>query len=444
MMTTVPAKPQSIFEQAIRSQFESQIDDHWPLWFTQSKQQGFEQFNQLGLPSRRSEQWRFIDLSAIANETFTPPAETREDLFSTVAKRLYTESKDTHLVFINGRYQPEYSRLEGLPSGVVVLPLSQALQTHADKLATVFSKESLETPDGLSALNTALAQEGVFIEIPDNVVVTTPIQLLYFSTNTQSSPTAAYYKGIVIAQPNSQVNLIANYVGLNPESDRYLTNAVLSIHAAPGAHVGYWHIQEESQQAYQFASTRAYLQANAQLASTSISFGGRLSRHHLEVKHLGAGSHAELRGLSVLNGQTEVHDYTVVDHTVGHTTTKQLYKGVLEDRSRSEFDGTMVIRKDAQLVDASQLNKNLLLSPQAKVMTRPQLRIDADDVKCAHGATVGQLNENEVFYLKSRGIAEAQARSILTYGFAEDIVNAIPFASVREQLVQTIHATIHV
>jgi len=284
--------------------------------------------------------------------------------------------------------------------------------------------------NAFAAWNTAFFTDGAFIEVPRGSVFEQPVNLLFISAG-NGKPWACFPRNLIIAGEGSQITFVESFLGLN--ASVYLTNAVTEIVAGPGAVIEYYKVERESPESFHVAAVNAQLDRDATLTSYSFSFGGALVRNDLNVALDGAGSHCTLNGLFAVNGRRLVDNHTRIDHLQPHTSSRELYKGVLTGEGEGVFNGAIVVRDNAQKTDAVQYSKNLLLSKQAQINTKPQLEIRNNDVRCFHGATIGQIDPEAVFYLKSRGIDGAKAKQILVRGFAGEIIEAVRIATLRDQ-----------
>jgi Fe-S cluster assembly protein SufD len=429
-------KPQTLYEQAFRESLTRQpLDGRMPKWLKSLKESALQRFESMGFPTRRWEAWRFVDMDPILSQQYVTfePQQAPSLSAETVAPYLLDETRQARLVFVNGAFSPALSNVENLPEGVIVSDLAQALRQHEALVKRFVPANPAEEEDPFAALNLLLFENGPFVYIPRNTVLEQPVQVLMLTATDSDTPQAAYPRGMFIADENAQARFTLGFYGLRDEGG-YFNNAVISLFAEKNARIEYDFVQSESLNGVQLISTRIVIREQAQVDVTAVSLGGRISRHHLRTELVGEEARCTLNGLSVLNGDSQVFDYVDVNHLVPGCTSEQLYKGILDGNAKSEFTGVISIRHGAKRTDASQLNRNLLLSDNARIFTRPQLRIDDDDVKCSHGATVGQLDEDQLFYLASRGVAPQTARSVLTYGFAEEIVEKISIPSVRSHL----------
>ncbi len=423
MMTTpVKSAPQALspYEQGLQDLLlaRQSAPQAWPELRTKS----LERFQALGIPTKRLEAWKYIDLKPVLNTDFQPYEAAPQPEVPQEALEPHLLAEGTvafpRLVFVNGALVPALCQTQGLPQGVVAQSLgTQAVDVSLDGIASSVAQEA----DAFAALNGALFQDGAFVSVPDGVKVAVPLQLLFLTTGSPEGPRAAYLRNVLNVGKNAALSVVLQFVGVE-STHVYLNNVVNHLNVDVAGQLEVTLLQAEAAQGFHFAATHAQLQANSQVEMTCVAVGGQTSRHHSDAQLLGEGADCRLNGLSVLAGETRVYRHIAVEHQVPNTVSRQLFKSIVDDRTRSEFDGTIVVYPNACGTDAEQMNKNLLLSDDARVYTRPQLRIDNDDVKCAHGATVGQLEDEELFYLFSRGLSKEQARSILTYGFAEEIL----------------------
>jgi Fe-S cluster assembly protein SufD len=286
------------------------------------------------------------------------------------------------------------------------------------------------------ALNTALFENGALVSVPNNTVSDELVQLLFINTNpghaSGDAPHASYPRNLFVVGKNARLNLLIQHIGAGDQT--YLSNCVQELVVDEGGEINVTLLQNENAQGWHFTGTRAFLQKNATASLNTISLGGKISRQSVRVLLRGEGATCHLNGLNVLKDSTEVFHNTVIEHWEPRCVSRQFYKGIVDDDTKSEFNGTIFVAPEAQQTDSEQMNRNLVLSDNARVYSRPQLEINADDVKCAHGATVGQLEDEQIFYLASRGIDAQTAESVLTYGFAEEIIQRVPQPEVRHYI----------
>lgn len=391
------------------------------------RERGMARFAALGFPTTRVEDWKYTNLAPIARQTFTLAAPRPEAAADLVAAAQLEDA--ITLVVVNGRVAHGLSSLPALPTGATVGSLADAVartpalvEPHLGSLAAI-------EDDGVAALNTAFLQDGIFVHLAAGCRLETPIHCLFVSL-ADGTPTVSHPRVLVIAEPDSAAVVIEQYVG----SGRYWTNAVSEIVVGAGAAVAHHKVQREDVRAYHLAALAAAQGADSRFASHAVSLGAALSRSAIATRLDAPGAACDFDGLYIADGTQHVDHHTTIDHARPRGTSRELYKGILGGRATGVFNGKVFVRPDAQQSDAQQMNQNLLLSDDAQVDTKPQLEIFADDVKCSHGATIGQLNEDAIFYLRARGIDVGEARRLLIYGFANELVERIAVAPLRRQL----------
>lgn len=400
-------------------------------WLELVRNSAMDRFEQLGFPTVHEEEWKYTNLASLAKQSFVP-AVRREDSSLNTARFVYPETKRAHLVVVNGFLSEELSVKTGLENVVAVDLLSAVSDARYNKVARGYlARNAGYHNSGLAALNTAFLQSGLFLWIPKEVKVETPIQVT-FLTDTEQANTAIFPRLLVVAEENSSATLIEAFVSTGEQY--YFTNAVAEIVLKEGARLEHYRMQRESKKAFHTSMTSASLGRNSSYDTTSINLGAKLSRHDVSVVLDHEGAECWVDGLYLVGADQHTDTHSVIDHQQPHCTSNQLYKGILDGNARAVFNGKIFVREGAQKTDAMQTNKNLLLSQQARVDTKPQLEIYADDVKCAHGAAVGQIDQEELFYLQARGINPALGRNLLTYGFAEEVIGKIKIDSIRSQL----------
>jgi Fe-S cluster assembly protein SufD len=408
-------------------------------WLRRLRANAMDQFTELGLPSVKDEEWKYTNVAPIAAIDFKPVIlqATAESELETVELTPFrcVETAQSELVFLNGMLRKDLSSCSAIPEEVVAIDLSEAFadERYREIAWKHLAQQADYVADGFTALNTAFVSHGAFVYLPKNTVMKAPLHLLFISDGAQ---TASFPRVLVVAGENSSATLIESFGSVNNSS--YLTNAVIEIVLQDGARLEHYKVQRESVEAFHVATTSADLGANSSYDSTTINFGAKLSRHDIHVTMDNEGAECWVDGLYLVTTGQHTDTHSVIDHRRPHCTSHQLYKGILDGKSRAVFNGKIFVRHDAQKTDAMQTNKNLLLSNEARVDTKPQLEILADDVKCAHGAAVGQIDEEELFYLKARGIHPDLARNLLTYGFAEEVIGKIKVESIRAQLDEAV------
>jgi Fe-S cluster assembly protein SufD len=357
---------------------------------------------------------------------------------------VYEEAQRSRLVFVNGTYRSDLSFVEALPAGVVVSDLSAALDDarYEKVLREQLARGADYNQNGFTALNTAFLGSGAFVLIPQGVQMKRPLHLLFLADARAETPTASFPRVLIVGERDSAATVIESYESAEDEAV-YLTNAVVEIVLAEGARLDHYKVQNESLKAFHIATTTAELGRSSSLNSTTITLGAQLSRHDINVTLDHEGAQCSVDGLYIVGTGQHADTHSLIDHSQPHCTSHQLYKGILDGKSHAVFNGKVFVREGAQQTDAMQTNKNLLLSNEARVDTKPQLEIFADDVKCAHGATVGQLEDEELFYLASRGLHPDIARNLLTYGFAEEVIAKIKIESIKAQLDEAVLNRLH-
>ena len=383
------------------------------------------------MPTTRDEEWRFTDISPLTKFPFQPvrgaplldPADIDGFVLPEAAARL---------VFVDGVYAPplSYNR-----TGIVVENLAAGAAGRGAVLESHLCRHAEFNQDVFAALNTAFLHDGALVVVPRGVAVAAPVHLLFVATQ---KDTASYPRCLVIAESGSAVTIVEDNVTLTEET--YFTNAVSEIVLADNASVSHVRVQRDSGTAFHVSNCVVSLAHASRYHSVSVTLGARISRHNLNVVQTGDGAECAIDGLALIGAQQLADTHTCIDHTRPHGVSRQLHKCIVDGAAHAVFNGKIMVRPGAQRTDSSQSSRNLLLDGKARIDTKPQLEIFADDVKCAHGATVGQLDAEEVFYLKSRGLSDAAARNLLTYAFGAEIIARIPIASLRHHLEQTVLA----
>lgn len=411
-----------------------------PAWLMNLREKAGEAFESLDFPTTRVEEWKYTNVAPILKTEYDEAAGLEARLTADeIAPFTFPESRASQLVFVNGVFSRELSNSTALPNGCIAGNLGEIPNEYANVLRDHLAAYADYRDQIFTALNTASISDGAFVYIPDGKAAETPIHLLFIST--AAEPVVSHPRALIVAGKGAIATVIESYVSL--DEDIYFTNAVTEVVAKEGAVVNHYRLQEESERAFHVATTQVHQERASNYTSYAISLGGEIARHDLNVALTDENIEATIDGLYVVTGRQHTDSHTTIDHQKPHSVSHQLYKGILDGRARAVFNGKVFVREGALLTDARQLNKNLLLSPDAHVDTKPQLEIFADDVKCAHGATVGQLEDEELFYLASRGLAPERARALLTYGFAEDVISRIKLKSAREHLDRMVLDKLH-
>jgi Fe-S cluster assembly protein SufD len=410
-----------------------------PSWVGETRRVAFERFSALGFPSPRLEDWRFTNVAPITEVRFEAPVNGVGSFRArtALARAFVTEPSANQLVFVNGRYAPGLSRTERLPAGAVAGSLAALLRERPGLIEPHLARQASHQTQAFVALNTAFLEDGAVVYVPEGAVVDVPI-LIVFVSIPGDAPTVSHPRTLLIAGARSQVAVVESYIAA--EGPPYLTNTVTEVVVGPEATVEHCRLQWEALEAFHVATLAAVQGRHSRLACHAVSVGGALVRNDVTACLDGEGADCLLNGLYLTAGAQHVDNHTVIDHARAHSTSLETYKGVLGGASHGVFSGRIVVRSDAQRVVARQTNKNLLLSENAVVNTKPQLEINADDVKCFHGATVGMLDDDALFYLRSRGLTRAAARAMLIHGFVTDVVSGVRIPLVRERLEATVAA----
>ena len=390
----------------------------------------------LGFPTNRHEEWRYTNISPILKANFKPILSVHSAVVTKADVERFAFGTRHRLVFVNGFFSKELSTDDALPHGAFCGSLANALRSNHTVAHQHLGRYAKYDDNSFSALNTAFLRDGAFIFIPDGAVIEDSIHLLFIAAG--SEPALISPRNLIVIGKNSQLSIVESYVAVTRET--YFTNVVTEIVAGDHSILEHDKLQDEAREAFHIASIHAYQGAQTNFTSNSIALGGSIVRNNVTAILDAEGSETTLNGLSLATGTQLIDNHTTIDHAKAHCASRELYKSILDGKSRGVFNGKIFVRKDAQKTDAKQTNKTLLLSDNATIDTKPQLEIFADDVKCTHGATVGQLESEQVFYLRSRGIDEITARDILTFAFASDVVNRVHVEPLRDQLESLVHS----
>jgi len=437
-LTITTPELQSYLESFTR--FEKLAVGHQQGWLRKLRQAGFARFSELGFPTTHDEDWRFTNVAPISRSVFqlahldyveTQHAGSVRGIETSNLDALRIPGAACQLVFVNGRYWPALSSLGKLPKGVRVSSLAEAIKSDGKGLEAHLGRYASFEKDAFIALNTAFLADGGYVHIPRGVVVEAPICLLYVSTG-NSEAAMTHPRNLVIAEDHSQVTVVEDYVSV--DSGVMFSNVVTELYAGEDAVVAHYMIEREDRQALNVSTLRIEQERSANLESHSVLLGGALVRNNVHPVLAGEGGECLINGLYIGTGRQHMDNYMLVEHARPHCTSRQFYNGILDEQAHAVFHGRIIVHKDAQKTDAKQTNRNLLLSDDAQIDTKPQLEIYADDVKCTHGATIGQVEENALFYLRSRGLDEIAARRLLLYAFASECLDRMRIGPVRNYL----------
>ena len=405
-------------------------------WLNKVQRHGLTQLGETGFPTLTDENWRYTNVKPLLKQAFNVVTQGANKLTQEQISDFDIEGFDSlKIVIVDGELDTELS-MQTIPAGLTLTSLSEMLDNHPEHAANHINQLLPESTHGFMALNTAFVRNGIWIETDKDAVVEQPIELIFISTGVENS--LVQPRNLFVAGENSQVKIIERYLSLN--DNKTMTNTIAEIYCGSNANIEHARIQQESRSVSHFSGTFAKLEEKAQFSTSTITLGGNLTRNDLRCQIAGQGAHSNMYGLYATNQRQHVDNFTQVEHQVANCTSDELYKGVLDDRSRAVFHGRIFVAQDAQQTDAYQNNRTLLLSPDAEIDTKPQLEIYADDVKCSHGATVGQLNDEYLFYLRARGVENSKARRMLTFAFVKEALGAISIeplkAYLEEQLDQ--------
>lgn len=399
-------------------------------WLAAMRKRAIERFASEGWPTTKQEAWRHTSLAALEQQSFLPSGNPSA---AALAKSIRQGEAGHWLVFVDGRYAAELSDVGALPAGAEVLALSQALTDSPDQVQDAFGTELQGSSS--AALNVAMASDGAFIRLARGVVLDHPVHLVFIAATEQA---ASFPRNLIDAEAASQATIVEHYVGQG--SSVTLTNTVTRANLAADARITHVKLQQENEQAFHLGALSVEQGKGSVFNSHSMSFGARLARHDIATTFAGQRCETLLNGLYYVDGRRHVDHHTLIGHAQPHGVSREYYRGILADTARGVFSGRILVSPGADGTDAVQRSDSLLLSRLAKADARPELEIYADDVKCAHGATVGQIDENSLFYLRARGLDEVHARSVLTYAFAAQALERIALESVRQRVAHAIRA----
>lgn len=399
-------------------------------WLSQLKADAIDRASMLKLPTKRDEEWRFTDISALSRQPYRP-SQPDNNINSSDVERFFLKEAKIRLVFIDGYFSSDLSVLDS--TSITVGNLSMLMPMNSARLESHLGRVAKYDDNVFAALNTAFLNDAAVISIPKNTTVSDPVHLLFVATQ---SEVTSYPRCLVVCEEGSDITLIEEYIAIN--NSNYITNSVSEICLAPHANARHIRIQHESLKAFHLTNCAVSLDRASRYQSINISSGAEISRYNLNVSLNDEAAECSIDGLTMISSQQLADTHTCIDHTKPNGMSRQQNRCIVNERAHAVFNGRIIVRPHAQQTNSSQSSRNLLLSKTAQVDTKPQLEIFADDVKCAHGATVGQLDEEELFYLGSRGLSPAAARSLLTYAFGAEIINRIPVTSLRQRLEQAI------
>ncbi len=412
-------------------EFEHSLNGEKLATIHKIRQDAISKFTTLGFPTTKQEEWRFTNTQPISKIEFYPVFRKEKVTTRRTDFINHLLNNAIQVVFINGFYSENLSNIGDLSDGIIIGSLAEISKKHPELIEPKIAKLVSGNENAFSALNTAFITDGIFVYVPNGGMIKEPIQIVYIATEIEK-PYAIQPRNLIIAGDNCEFKLIEYYMSLSDKD--YLTNSVTEIYIGKNSRIEHNKIQNENLQAFHIGTTYTLIDAGSFYQSNSISLSGALVRNNITVVMNGERIESALNGLSLGRGSQLIDNHTAIDHAKPNCNSFELYKSILAGNSKGVFNGKILVRKDAQKTDAKQTNKTLLLSDTATMNTKPQLEIFADDVKCTHGATIGQLDSEQLFYLRSRGIDETFARDILTSAFASDIINRISIVELRKKL----------
>lgn len=413
--------------------FEREVAESTPVWVRQLRQAAIARFTELGFPTTQDDAWRHTNVASLMECPFHLARHFPEITSGELEPFMSWLGASRQLVFVNGRFSSLHSKLQSLPPGVKAESLAGALADELSLLESHLGRYARYEDRPFVALNTAFLSDGAVVYIPPDTVVEEPIHLLFVS-RPHGRATMSHPRTIIVAGPHSRATIVESYVRL--QEGLYLTNAVIEVVLAEHAALDHYLLQQESNAAFHILTLAIHQDRHSTFTSHSLTTGGALARSEITSELADEGITCILRGVCTVAGRQHVDTHTKIDHAKPHGTSRQLYKGILDGQARSVFDGKILVRQDAQKTDARQANNNLLLSEDAVAHTKPQLEILADDVTCMHGATVGQLDQDALFYLRSRGIGVETARSLMTYAFGSEPINLVTHELIRHRFAE--------
>lgn len=426
-MATLTAQNSYFLESFDRRERDWQAED--PAWLFPLRKAGIARFAALGFPTTRDEAWRYTNVSHLAETEFQPAErQAREVRRSELEERVWSDPDTHRVVLVNGVYEPGLSDLTDLGDGVRVMSLRDALRADGEALKEHLARHADHQAYPLVGLNAAFLQAGVFVHVRRNTVLDRPIHVIHMLTG-EKQTLVSQPRTLVVAEESSSCSVVESY----RDADRgaYFTNAVTEIIAGDNARVAYYKMVHEGEGATHVGHLHTHQERDAVIQAHAINLGDGLARNEFHAVLNGPGADCTLTGLYMPRASQHVDNHLRVEHAAPHCDSRENFKGILDDRARGVFTGRIVVHKEAQKTDGKQSNMNLLLSDDAQVETKPQLEIFADDVKCTHGATIGQIDEEAIFYLRSRGIPEDAARGLLVYAFAGELLDEIGIESLR-------------
>lgn len=409
-------------------EFENRLNGESSSSVHDLRKKAISAFSSLDFPSVKEEEWKYTNIAPLLKHNFKPASQAANLKKEDVSKFLFKGLNASLMVFVNGIFNEELSDIKA-GSGITVENISSAISSNNPALYSHLGKYAEYGEQIFTSLSTAFIKDGAFIYIPDGKVAEYPVHILFISAAADEK-VLSQPRNLFVAGKNSQATIIEHYVSLDDET--YFTNSVTEVYTDENAYLDHVKLQQESRNAFHIARMEVGQERTSNFRSHSISFGGSITRNDFNTRFGDEGGECTLNGLYMIEDDQLFDAHTMIDHAKPNCNSHEHYKGILDGRSRGVFNGKVMVRKDAQKTNAFQENNNIILSADALVNTKPQLEIFADDVKCSHGATIGQLDQDAMFYLKSRGIGIEAGRAILIHAFASDVVQSIKVQPVRD------------
>lgn len=415
--------------------FENNLNGEKKLPLHDFRKKSIEYLSSIDLPSIDNEDWKYTNITFLNKENFDIISEKLDFTFDHISKFLFDNLEHSLITFVNGLYIKNLSKLLDIPAGVEILSLSDAIKHNYPQVQKYLGKLADNNENFFTSLNSSFILDGAFVYIPDGKIVEDPIHIIFYQ-NTEANNILIQPRNLFIIGKNAQASIIEHYV--SDTDTKYFTNTVTEIFVDDNGNLDHIKLQEESLNSIHMARMESKQQRSSNLRSHLISTGAKFSRNEFNSCFNGEGSESTLNGLFMIDGEQLFDAHTMIDHAKPHCNSYEHYKGILQGTSKGVFNGKVMVRQDAQKTNAFQENNTILLSENAVMNTKPQLEIFADDVKCSHGATIGKLNEEAKFYLKTRGIGEEAATAMLIHAFASDVITSIKIESLRDYIEKII------
>ena len=413
--------------------FEEKVDVHADLHDIRTS--AIKNFEQKGFPSKKEEAWKYTSLNTVLKNDFSVFPKKENDIQFADVKKYFLHEIDTYkVVFVDGIFSSFLSSTTHEKIDVCLMSSALNKPKYKEVIDEYFNQIASKD-ESLTTLNTAFANEGAYVKIPKNKVADKPIEILYFSTGNESA-LMVQPRNLIIVEENAHVQIIERHQSLN--SNPVLTNSVTEIFAGKSSNIDYYKIQNDHLEASLIDNTYIAQKASSNVSVHTFSFGGNLTRNNLNFYHQGERIDSTLKGITIIEGKQHVDHYTLVQHATPNCESHQNYKGIYNDRSTGVFNGKIFVEKEAQKTDAFQQNNNIILSDKATVNAKPQLEIFADDVKCSHGCTIGQLDDRAMFYMQSRGIPQKEAKALLMYAFSNEVIESIRIPELKNRITKII------